>query len=515
MPSASYLVFWVCASLFLLPFLRLISLTSDEGIFLNGAARIVHGQVFACDFFEMMGPGTYYWLAAFFNVFGVTFLAARLCLFVSLSGMLLTMYFLSRRICQQYQILPCLILAGVGTYLGTFLVAISHHIDGTFAALLSVASLLLWNTQRKNTLLIAAGSLAGITTCIHQQKGVLLFCALLVWLWLQRRNLPSALSSLGLMTGGYFCIVGVMLTYFWSRGALGCLAYANFIYPSRHYTGVNVVPYAQGIKEFWILWVKAMGGSIWSFPVAAILMAPFAFVAALPVLLLVLGIRCRWQSITPEVLLFWLAGWALWLSEFHRRDMYHLVFGSPLLIVLCFHLLAESRRKLVHFSVRFLAISAVCLSGVNFLIVAAGARSADTRVGTVAMLQSDRVLKFLNEHSLPGEDILVYPYATAYYFLTATTNPTRYSILLYNYNSREQFQDVVRILDQQRVRYVIWDTTFISKASSTILPGSQPKSIDDYILEPYLESHYKVVEDDHGVRIMERKETEAMRPSKR
>jgi len=67
-----YLIFTLCAALYLLPFMRvLIQATGgDEGSLAYGAVRIVHGQVFARDFFEAMGPGTFYWLAAF-NLIGV------------------------------------------------------------------------------------------------------------------------------------------------------------------------------------------------------------------------------------------------------------------------------------------------------------------------------------------------------------------------------------------------------------------------------------------------------------
>ena len=109
----------------------------DEGLLVAGAARIAHGQVFARDFIEIMGPGTFYWLALFFKLFGVTFLATRICLFVSSLGTGLLLYFLSRRICDRYQILPPILLAG--TYFGGLWPTISHHVDSNFFALLSVA----------------------------------------------------------------------------------------------------------------------------------------------------------------------------------------------------------------------------------------------------------------------------------------------------------------------------------------------------------------------------------------
>ncbi|MGA3161689.1 MAG: hypothetical protein ABSC77_10775 [Terracidiphilus sp.] len=504
-PWFSYLIFALCASLYLLPFMRVIFVARDEGSLLYGAVRIIHGQVFARDFFEVMGPGTFYWLAAFFKLFGVTFLASRICLFITSLGTALSMYFLSRRVSTRYQTLPCLVLAG--TYFGAIWPEISHHVDSNFFGLLSVVCMVLWHTWRKNSLLIATGSLAAVTTCIFQPKGVLLFCAFLVWLWLQRRKTSQPLYTIGLLTGSYLGIIGLVLAYFWSKGALGSLVYANFIFPREHYSAVNSIFYAYGIFSFyWKSWVTAFGGALWSVGIAAILIIPILFIAALPALLLAVGIRYKWKSITPEIALYWLCGWALWLSELHRCDIWHLVFGSPLLIVLCIHALTESRRKLANASLQILAISAVCLNGLNCgVVLAMGAHPSATRVGNVAVNGNEEVLKLLNEYVSPGEEILIYPYCPTGYFLSATTNPTHYSFLLYYYNTPEQFQEVVDILDRRRVKYIIWDTNFQSKSVRKVFPASPPERLNDLIIEPYLVSHYKLVEDDHGVRIMERK----------
>ena len=71
---AGYFIFSLCASLYLLPFMRILLMETDEGELVSGAVRIAHGQVFARDFFEVVGPGTLLSLAIFFKLFGVTFL---------------------------------------------------------------------------------------------------------------------------------------------------------------------------------------------------------------------------------------------------------------------------------------------------------------------------------------------------------------------------------------------------------------------------------------------------------
>ena len=499
----SYLIFALCASLYFLPFMRLLLQAQPEGLLVYGAVRIVHGQVFARDFFEVVGPGTFYWLALFFKLFGVTFVAARTCLFVTSLGTGLAMYFLSRRICERYQILPCILLAG--TYFGMLWPSISHHVDSNCFALLSVACMTVWQDRRKGGLLFAAGALAGATTCFFQQKGLLLLAALLVWLWMQRQRRATSLSWLGTVAGGYMSVVGLMLIYFWSRHALWDLVYANMVWPSLHYSAVNVVPYAQGmVRDYWNHFVIAKSGFRWTIVTAAVLITPFLFVAALPALLPALAARYRRNTGRPEIVLYWLCGWALWLSEIHRKDICHLVFGSPLLMILCIHYLEQYRAKIADLALQVLAISAACLAGFNLFLVLS-ARPTATRVGSVAVFKNIPVLALLDDKVAPGNEIFAYPYCPMYYFLSATTNPTRYGALVYNFDTPSQFAEVIRVLDQRRVRYVVWDTNFETEVVPAMFPASARMPPGALIVEPYLESHYKLVKEEDGVRLLERK----------
>jgi hypothetical protein len=497
-----YLIFAFCASLYFLPFMRILLGNGDEGLLVSGAARIAHGQVFARDFFEVVGPGTFYWLALFFKLFGITFVATRLCLFVTSLGTGLAMYFLSRRICKQYQALPCILLAG--SYFGSSWPAISHHADSNCCALLAVACTILWQDKRKRTLLFAAGGLAGATTCILQPKGLLLLFALLIWLWLQHRGKSASLSWLRATGGGYTSVVALMLLYFWSRHALWDLLYTNVVWPARNYSEVNVVPYAYGIIHYyWDHFVIAKAGFHWTVVTASILIVPFLFVAALPLLLPALALGHWRKTVQPEIALYWLCGVALWLSEFHRSDIPHLVFGSPLLMILCIYYLQQYRAKIADLALQVLALSATCLACFN-LFLALAARPVATRAGSVSLLKSDPVITVLQSKANAGEEIFAYPYCAMYYFLSATENPTRYAALLYNFNTPSQFEEVITILDQRRVKYVVWNKGF-EKNAKTVFPGMKKVRHDQLIIEPYLESHYKVVWADAENQLMERK----------
>ncbi|MGO8720225.1 MAG: ArnT family glycosyltransferase [Acidobacteriaceae bacterium] len=500
-PYIRYSLFALCAAIYLLPFMRVILIGGDEGSFVDGAVRILHGQVFARDFFEVMGPGTFYLLAGIFKLFGATFLADRIWLFVTSLGTVLSMYFLSRRICSRYQVLPAVLLMGV--YFGMLWPMVNHHVDSNFFALLSVVCMVLWQDTRKHILLLATGAGAAVTTCILQPKGILLIVAFFVWLWVQQRRRSASFSALGLILASYSSVIAVVLLYFWSRGALRDLMYMDFVWPSQHYGAVNAIPYATGIVQYWNHWVVPIHGVRWLIPLAVVLVLPFLFIAALPVLALVLGIPRGKENLRPEILLYWFCGWALWLSEFHRRDIAHLASGSPLLIILCVYFFVEYRGKVVGSALQLLAISAGALAVVN-LFIALTAHSIPTRVGLVGMWKPSPALTFLNAHAAPGSEIFVYPNCPMYYFLSGTTNPTRYSLLMYNYNTPSQFQEVIRVLDQHKVRYVLWNTDFERKASP-YFSAAMYRPAGGFIMEPYLESHYRVVQDFNGMRIMERK----------
>src|SRR5215468_4326951 len=58
-------------------FYRYTLLIGDEGIILQGAQRILAGQVLYRDFFSFLTPGSYYWVALFFKLFGSSILVAR------------------------------------------------------------------------------------------------------------------------------------------------------------------------------------------------------------------------------------------------------------------------------------------------------------------------------------------------------------------------------------------------------------------------------------------------------
>jgi hypothetical protein len=497
-----YLVFGLCASFYFLPFMLLLLRGFNEGTLDCGAVRILHGQLLGRDFFEVIGPGTFYWLALFFKLFGVTFLASRICLFVGSLLTVLSMYFLARRVCHRYQILPCILL--FATYFDTHWPEVNYHIDSNCFALLAVVCMVLWQGSRKNWLLVTAGALAGATTLTLQPKGILLLLASLIWLSIQHWRRSASLTALIWVTGGWVAVVASVLGYFWSQRALHDLIYANVIWPSQNYGTGNTVPYAFGIMDHFHQWIAPTHGIHWTVGMAVVLFIPFLFVAVLPALVVPLAVREGMKAASAEITLYWLAGSALWISELHRKDISHLVFGSPLLILLCVFYLQKRPNKSFSLALQALSIAGVCLTGAA-LIIALVARPIQTRAGRVHMAAYDPALAAIEEYVAPGEGIFIYPYPPMEYFLSRTTNPTRYSLLAYNYNTPSQFQEVIRSLEQHQVKYVLWNKKIAEEILPGLYPGEEPKQ---RIMELYLGSHYRPVWADDGAFLMKRNDDE-------
>src|ERR1700687_2839592 len=71
------LAIFLLSFLYLCIFRRATWIDLDEGIILQGAQRILDGQVLYRDFFSFFTPGSYYLLALVFRVFGDSYLVAH------------------------------------------------------------------------------------------------------------------------------------------------------------------------------------------------------------------------------------------------------------------------------------------------------------------------------------------------------------------------------------------------------------------------------------------------------
>lgn len=509
-------VLFACAYLY--PFVRALRRIGDEGTIVYGAQRVAQGAVPYRDFVEVMGPATFYWLGLFFKVFGVAWWVARAHLM--LTGVLISLlvYWLTRRFYQgPASILPYLFVTILSIPLWP---ASNHHWDSNLFALIAAAAYFKWHETGRAWFLWISGMAAGVTSCFMPQKGLLLLgavVALVVFSSGSFRSKPRRLKDTLLSVGGYLAVGATVLGWFYNRGALYDLIYCTAVLPLTTYSNINTVPYAQmATGVAWNSGGAAIMGSLPGLALVVFLIAliPILVIAAVPLFALALTTACvitrriRTKCLSSASLPYYAIGIALCLSEIHRKDFFHLSYGAPLLLILMIHtvngLLPGKHVRAWVFST---LTGCLLLFGCTQWLSALGAESPiQTRRGTVFVSSDDAALRFLNEAIPRGEYVFVYPYYPMYYFLADLRNPTRFSILLHNYNTDAQFEEVINDLRQRRVKYILWDTMVDGKKLTTWFPGYRQPGEEHLQLERFLQSHYEQKAIQNGFRILTRKE---------
>jgi hypothetical protein len=490
-----YIFAAVCSILYFAPFLRVLTqIPGDEGTLIMGAVRVVEGQLPFRDFFEAMGPGTFYWLALFFKLLGTTWLATRIDLLVTTLGITLLLLYLARRLPGRHEAAPVIFFVAVSYHTWN---AVSHHMDSNLFGLLSFAAFVFWMDKPRPLTIFLAGAGAGLTAWFLLPKGLLLFLSFVLLLGIFYRKDPLFRPALVSLLGGFSIVNGILLAWFWSVGGLPNLVYANLVWPLSNYSSSNAVPYGLDFRQlYWSAFTAslrpllspAIGTAL-----SGLLCLPFAVAMGLPLILLGCVAAFRRSAFDRTTLPYWIAGLAFWFSEMHRRDLEHIVWGSPLLVLLAFSYCRRLQGKWITSALRIVTLCAVLLATLNPLVALSARNKLATRRGTMyTAFPRDVVLDYLNAHLAPGEALFVYPCAPTYYFLSAASNPTRYSILLYRTNTNQQFREVTRSLETAKVRYVVWDRSFPTWVR-TWYPAYRMPPQDELIVEPYLLEHYRVV----------------------
>ena len=291
-----YLLVATCSILYFLPFLRLLSHQGDEGTLITAAVRVSEGQLPFRDFFEVMGPGTFYWLALFFKLLGTTWLATRICLLFTTLGITLLLFYLARRLRCGMEAVPVIFFVAVSFHNWN---AISHHMDSTLLGLASFAALTYWIDQPRRIMLFLAGAGANLTTWIMLQKGAHCVCRLSSCCGFFIAGNSAFAQSLTLL-GGYFLTIASGTALFWRAGGLPDLIYANLLWPLTNYSGVNAVPYGLEFRElYWDSFIASFGAvapSPVAMAISAFLSIPFLIVMGLPLVLLHLGTPIQTES---------------------------------------------------------------------------------------------------------------------------------------------------------------------------------------------------------------------------
>src|SRR5437016_4920787 len=224
-------------------FRRYTFIEPDEGIILQGAQRILRGEVLYRDFFSFFTPGSYYFVALIFKIFGSSIIVARTALVLIGATFSVITYLLARRVCSRESSLFVAGLVTATTLPYRFLVL--HNWDSTLWACLALYSAIRVVEQGQTKWAFLLGFFVSITTLFEQSKGAGLCIGLLggfaLIYALKLRPLFNRWHVYAAMLG-FALPLTITIAYFIRQHAFASMI-ADWLWPLQHYSGANRVPY--------------------------------------------------------------------------------------------------------------------------------------------------------------------------------------------------------------------------------------------------------------------------------
>jgi len=464
---------------------------ADEAVYLYEAKRVLAGQVMYRDIFEIVTPGWVWLMAVLFRLFGTDLATARLATAVLHGATAVLVYLTCRRLGVRRGLSWPPALAYVVVCESAWSIA-SQHWLATFLFVL-----LLWvltgREPRRPARALLPGLVLGLLIGVQQPRGLIMALGVFVWLLaddgLRRRYrpgppaVPIATRLAGLVAGALLIVVPLGVTMIATAGA-DRVWRALVIHPLVNYGGTTRCAWGH------INVMTAWNGTF-TFP---------RLLKYLPAVLIVSAVRLAWLSLGRRnetearalalLVLFCLVSMA---SIAYFPDFIHIAFIAPAFFVT----MAETcewavRRVSVPIGLRR-AAGAVAAA---VFLVACGLHlrrnlvrlretfvlTRSTAFGRVDYARApevqlyDRLAELLQD--APSRELFFYPVLSSLYLTLAADNPTPYGFFVAGYNSPDQVEEVLAILEARQLHYVV------------VLPGFAPPG--DPVLA-YVQQRYEPV----------------------
>lgn len=501
--AAPSLIFVSCIA-YLCVFLRHSTLEPDEGIVLQGAERILHGELPYRDFFSFYTPGSFYLVAFLFRTFGDSFVVARASLTVAGAICSVVTYLLARRVCSLGISLFAAILATTAGAAFRFLVL--HNPYSTLLCCLAVYAAVKFLETQKSGWAFAVGSLAALTFLTEQSKGAGLCIGLAIgFLLLQTLGRTQLLQTpmIVALALGFAWPLALTFGYFWSHQAIHVML-QSWLWPLQHYTQANHVPYGFQNWSDHSREIIFHTGPLWIRVIQTLVASPGLLVPLLPLIaggiLIYLCLHLWRRRDAPADSHYYLLTCSILVGLLAsivavRADILHFMYLSPLwYLVLAWVLGSNGIRNRALLAARPLltaySLTIFGLLGMAVLLAATGAQlQLDTRRGVIKTFQNDTVVPYLQAHIPPGKTLLVYPYLPLYNYLTATLSPSPYDYFQPGMNTPAQAQEIVSSLETQQAQAILFEPWFPEKFANswpgTPLPAIANDPVSDYIVRNY------------------------------
>jgi 4-amino-4-deoxy-L-arabinose transferase-like glycosyltransferase len=403
----------------------------DEGIYLEGAHRLLLGQAPYRDFFAYTGPLIYWVQAALERIFGPDMRMLRLSTAFSVGLLCFGTYWMAERF-VGWKTAVAAALVFLGMLMPSFQAFIVNHrwLSTAFITLAIAAALDAARNDRARRLWFAAGAL-GAAAAWATPSFLIPLGVLAVWT-LARREVGIAPPVF--LTAGALLVSLPPVLWLARQGALVPML-DKLVWVSRQYSQANRVPF--GYYPFAFRATREAVGAI-NRVHAFLGDARFVIPVVLIPVALILGAleiaRRRWNG--PRSLLVWLALGTL-LTTWPRWDVVHLAGVMPPFYVILAIWAEERMRstlsKPVHLAVLAgyaIAVTLAFTYAVQLLSTVSSYNYFPTRLGLLRNIEEDGDAYAALEQRIPeGESMFVFPYMPSIGYALKTTNPSSYSYL--------------------------------------------------------------------------------------
>jgi hypothetical protein len=468
----------VCVYLYLQTFILFhvpILQRDDQITFVVNAVRMLHGEMIYKDFYQYTPPGTDLIYVALFEIFGVrAWIAGAVVLLLGI-GAFWICYAIAVRIMTRAS--ACLAAAMFTVFVFGSMLDGTHH---WYSALLIMCAALCLLARRTPARLASAGAFVALASFFTQTRALSLAALLVFVAWESRRRHAGwrdALKSEASLLAGFAGAFLVLNVYYLSHVGLAAMFNHQVVALGRSAFTFN--SYLLGFPSVppWYLAGRAAGF------VLVYLLLPAIYICTCAWLIRKRGLNYSAQD--ERLLLLSLLGLALFLEVLPAPNWVRLFPISMPAIILAMQLIAgEGKARLF---IRRSLWAGTAIVGLLSVI------SAQTRsrhivalpIGRAVVCGDDTAVKLtgLARRTKPGD----YFFQAAWldlYFPLQLRNPS-YVDALSPSATPAQVANVIKALEEHRVRYVLWSGRL--DADSTGSDGLFP-------MRRYLREHYRVVE---------------------
>lgn len=477
--AAPFIIFVATAALLAWTFgNRLILGTNDEGIYLDAAGRILHGQKPYVDFFGYMTPGSFWMQALAFRLLGLTQFAGRAPVIFYIALECALIYWLVERFTSRGAAIVTTLFFLAFQTADASMVTAQHRWDSSAFALASVAACVAAQSgacPRSGRRRLVASGILIVCAVLATPSVALVGIATLAWLvWPVAQRARAGWYLMGMSIAGG--ITGIAL---WITGILPALL-QQLVWLSRNYSSVNVMHYGAIIGGYGALFA---GTQTWELPIRVCVVLCLALPAVLPVVALVGG----WRYVNHYLLIAMIA---LVASTYPRSDVAHLAYVSALPYAIVGILIY---RSIPAWPRGWLTVSIAVWAALFALQaqVPGAIRRMHTPVGDVRAGAAEApAIAELLARVRPRQTLFVYPYKPLFYFLTQSDNPTRYPYLQPGLMSDQDVRIALSELEARPPEWVLYMN--LSQAEfERVFPSGKGVNAHFPQLESWIQANYR------------------------